>query len=324
MGRGPSRLGTAGQGSARSPGWNGAAYARGMDPADRDVYGGGHTDYFGQISMLDLASREWRRITDGYVSGRDDEYGAGALYPDSVYPDGSPLPPHTYDYVQYDPRGNDYILFKGQTELGPNVKAIAIPHLFNLDTRHGGTVRGIQPRSECGRGTTCTRTPRGLGTLGRWRGSNAHRLQPGCDTGMARSGAGPIAPEQRPGRQSQRDVDRSKERHHVVSVLRTTRCMTLVQPIGPRDERPNPRDSDRVATVRGHEYAPTLPVSSISRRWTGDRIHHRRRVRATFRRALVEKWSWDRATHGRPTRPTPTRRPGRAAGEPFATSAGFE
>ena len=37
---------------------------------------------------------------------------------DSVYPDGSPLPPHTYDYVQYDPLGNDYILFKGQTEWG--------------------------------------------------------------------------------------------------------------------------------------------------------------------------------------------------------------
>jgi hypothetical protein len=57
-----------------------------------------------------------------------------------VYPDGSPLPPHTYDYVQYDSAGNDYILFKGQTELGPAVKAIAIPHLFNLDSltwRHG-------------------------------------------------------------------------------------------------------------------------------------------------------------------------------------------
>jgi hypothetical protein len=42
--------------------------------------------------------------------------------------------------VQYDPVGNDYILLKGQSELGPNVKAVAIPHLFNLDSltwRHG-------------------------------------------------------------------------------------------------------------------------------------------------------------------------------------------
>jgi len=105
------------------------------------VFGGGHNDYFGSdVHAFDLASREWRRITDGYVSGVADEYGAGARYPDSVYPDGSPLPPHTYDYVQYDPVGNDYVLFKGQTELGPEVKAVAIPHLFNLDTlvwRHG-------------------------------------------------------------------------------------------------------------------------------------------------------------------------------------------
>jgi hypothetical protein len=105
------------------------------------VFGGGHNDYFGaDVHAFDLASREWRRIADGYLSGADDKYGAGALYPDSVYPDGSPLPPHTYDYVQYDPVGNDYVLFKGQTELGPDVKAVAIPHLFNLDTlawRHG-------------------------------------------------------------------------------------------------------------------------------------------------------------------------------------------
>ena len=128
--------------SAITEGWNGAAYASRYGPSgSMIVFGGGHNDYFGSdVHAFDLASREWRRITDGYVSGRDDEYGEGALYPDAVYPDGSPLPPHTYDYVQYDPSGNDYVLFKGQTELGPNVKAIAIPHLLNLDTlkwRHG-------------------------------------------------------------------------------------------------------------------------------------------------------------------------------------------
>ena len=97
--------------------------------------------YFGSdVHAFDVGSREWRRIADGYVSGGVNDYGAGARYSESVYPDGSPLPPHTYDYVQYDPVGNDYILFKGQTELGPDVKAVAIPHLFNLDSlswRHG-------------------------------------------------------------------------------------------------------------------------------------------------------------------------------------------
>jgi hypothetical protein len=122
--------------SAMTEGWNGAAYAsRHGRSGSMIVYGGGHNDYFGSdVHAFDLASREWRRISDGFVSGRDDEYGAGAYYPGSVYPDGSPLPPHTYDYVQYDPLGNDYILFKGQTELGRDVKAAAIPHLFNLET----------------------------------------------------------------------------------------------------------------------------------------------------------------------------------------------
>jgi len=36
--------------------------------------------------------------------------------------------------IPYDDVGNDFILLKGQTELGPNVKATAIPHLFNLNT----------------------------------------------------------------------------------------------------------------------------------------------------------------------------------------------
>jgi hypothetical protein len=128
--------------SAITEGWNGAAYAsRYGASGSLIVFGGGHNDYFGSdVHAFDLASREWRRIADGYVSGGEAEYGPGARYPESVYPDGSPLPPHTYDYVQYDPVGNDYVLFKGQTELGPEVKAVAIPHLFNLDTlswRHG-------------------------------------------------------------------------------------------------------------------------------------------------------------------------------------------
>jgi hypothetical protein len=128
--------------SAITEGWNGAVYASRFGASgSMIVFGGGHNDYFGSdVHAFDLASREWRRIADGYVSGGADEYGAGARYPDSVYPDGSPLPPHTYDYVQYDPVGNDYVLFKGQTELGREVKAVAIPHLFNLDTltwRHG-------------------------------------------------------------------------------------------------------------------------------------------------------------------------------------------
>jgi hypothetical protein len=122
--------------SAITEAWNGAVYASRFGASGSMIlFGGGHNAYFGSdVHAFDLASRQWRRISDGYVGGGDRDYGTGAIYPDSVYPDGSPLPPHTYGYVQYDPVGNDYILLKGQMELGRFVKAVAIPHLFNLDT----------------------------------------------------------------------------------------------------------------------------------------------------------------------------------------------
>ena len=122
--------------------WNGAVYASRFGKSGAMiVFGGGHNNYFGSdLHAFDLACREWRRLTTGFVTGHRNEYGQDAIYEDAVYPDNSPLPPHTYDYVQYDEVGNDFLLLKGQTELGPNVQAAAIPHLFNLDTltwRHG-------------------------------------------------------------------------------------------------------------------------------------------------------------------------------------------
>ena len=127
--------GTAGF-AAITEAWNGAVYASRFGASgSMVVFGGGHNDYFGSdVHAFDLESRQWRRISDGYVAGLSGDYGEGARYPESVYPDGSPLPPHTYGYVQYDPVGNDYILLKGQTELGRAVRSAAIPHMFNLDT----------------------------------------------------------------------------------------------------------------------------------------------------------------------------------------------
>jgi len=115
--------------------WNGAVYARHFGASGSIViFGGGHNDYYGSdVHAFDLGSRRWARISDGFVAGDPDDYGAGAIYPESIYPDGSPLPPHTYGYVQYDAAANDLLLLKGQTELGPDVKAVPIPHMFNLD-----------------------------------------------------------------------------------------------------------------------------------------------------------------------------------------------
>ena len=122
--------------SSITEGWNGAVFASRLGVSgSMIIFGGGHNDYFGSdVHAFDLSTRQWSRISDGYVSGGADAYGAGAVYPDSVYPDGSPLPPHTYGYVQYDSVGNDYLLLKGQLELGPDVRATPIPHMFNLDS----------------------------------------------------------------------------------------------------------------------------------------------------------------------------------------------
>lgn len=122
--------------SAITEAWNGAVFASRFGVSgSMIVFGGGHDDYFGSdVHAFDLSTRQWSRISDGYVSGKANEYGPGAVYSDSVYPDGSPLPPHTYGYVQYDPAGNDYLLMKGQIELGRHVKSAPIPHLFNLDS----------------------------------------------------------------------------------------------------------------------------------------------------------------------------------------------
>lgn len=116
--------------------WNGAVLAsRYGKSGSMVVFGGGHNDYFGSdMHAFDLHTRHWSRISDGYVSQDADSYGPGAVYQYAEYPDGSPLPPHTYDYVQYSPVSNDFILFKGQIELGPEVRAVAIPHMFNFDT----------------------------------------------------------------------------------------------------------------------------------------------------------------------------------------------
>jgi hypothetical protein len=117
--------------------WNGAVLATQLGRSGSlIVFGGGHNDYFGSdVHAFDIATREWRRISDGFVQGRPGDYGAGAFYPHAEYPDGSPLPPHTYGYVQYDAVGNDFLIAKGNSELGPDVKAVAIAHMFNLDRR---------------------------------------------------------------------------------------------------------------------------------------------------------------------------------------------
>ena len=71
----------------------------------------------------------------------------------SVYPDGSPLPPHTYDYVQYDRWEMITSCSKGQIEWAGGQSG-GDTASFNLDTlrwRHGPQQRTAILNSGAGR-----------------------------------------------------------------------------------------------------------------------------------------------------------------------------
>jgi len=247
--------------------WNGAVYASRCGAAgSMIVYGGGHNDYFGSdVHAFDLATRCWRRISDGYVTGTPGDYGAGAVYPDAVYPYGSPLPPHTYDYVQYDPVANELLLLKGQTELGERVKAIAIAHLFNLDTRswrHGP----LQPRAILNSGGWTTWDPRRRilwGHCGDDGGGNAFiGFAPDGDNPDGTRGAwGPLYPNKWPGRANHNAMQIDPLRDLIVVAVHDFDALCAIDQNAPADPpvplvstAPKPRLSPYPAL----EYAANL------------------------------------------------------------------
>lgn len=113
--------------------WNGGAFASRVGRLGSLVLsGGGHNDYFGnEIYAFDLEQRTWRRLTDPFVASREV---LTALYEGAEFPDGSPLPPHTYDYVEYHPGSNSFVILKGLQQLGVSggVVSGAPAHLFRF------------------------------------------------------------------------------------------------------------------------------------------------------------------------------------------------
>ncbi|MEM7763808.1 MAG: hypothetical protein AAF290_06975 [Pseudomonadota bacterium] len=124
--------------------WNGGAFACKYGEFGALIaYGGGHNDYYGsEIYAFDLGMREWRRVSDPYPGPNNWPYFSGR------YPDGSAIPPHTYDYVDYDEVTHRFYIFKGQHTLGPPSNSTAVPvlHVFNLETlqwEDGGMNDGV-------------------------------------------------------------------------------------------------------------------------------------------------------------------------------------
>jgi hypothetical protein len=116
--------------------WNGGAFARNVGQLGSVIaFGGGHSNYFGnEIYTFDLSTRRWSRITDPFAGSRGV---LTAFYPDAEFPDGSPLPPHTYDYAEYHPTTRAFVVLRGVQQLlvpGGRVSE-GPPHHFDFEDR---------------------------------------------------------------------------------------------------------------------------------------------------------------------------------------------
>jgi hypothetical protein len=113
--------------------WNGGVLATGYgSKGSMIVWGGGHQDYYGnEIYAFDLATRAWSRVTNPY---------AGSMsfpFADGIFPDGSPVPPHIYDQIEYHPATNSLVVLRTMASNVPNNVPVAAMFSFSTKTwRH--------------------------------------------------------------------------------------------------------------------------------------------------------------------------------------------
>lgn len=141
--------------------WNGGALATGFGSHGALLtYGGGRNNYLGSdVYAFDLGLQAWTRVTNPFP---------GPFtwpFPSTAYPDGSPLPPHTYDYVDYHPPTNSFVLLRGVAHAGSlptNDTSAPVAHFLNLTTRTWRTgARNSATRQRSG-GTSCYDNARDL------------------------------------------------------------------------------------------------------------------------------------------------------------------
>ena len=124
--------------------WNGGAFARDVGRLGSLLaFGGGHSNYYGnEIYAFDLENRSWSRVTDPFVASKEV---LTAFYEHGEFSDGSPLPPHTYDYVDYHPGTRSFVVLRGIQQLYVPSGGVSAgpPHLFDFDD--GKWRRGAAP-----------------------------------------------------------------------------------------------------------------------------------------------------------------------------------
>jgi hypothetical protein len=110
--------------------WNGGIYASRRGPYGAlCLYGGGHNAYAGsEIPAFDLRTRMWELASKPYPGPFN------WPYPTGVYPDGSPVPPHTYDTLAYHPPTNRFVKMRSVMETtSQSSNSLIVPYIQTYD-----------------------------------------------------------------------------------------------------------------------------------------------------------------------------------------------
>lgn len=109
--------------------WNGGAFATKLGSrGGYIVWGGGHNGYYGnEIYTFNLDAQVWERHTEP-VSNPVCNHSIGELQ------DGSPCSAHTYDYVDYHPGSNSFVLLGSASNHEMGGGGAPRVHLFGFDT----------------------------------------------------------------------------------------------------------------------------------------------------------------------------------------------
>ena len=133
--------------------WTGGAYASEVGSLGALVYaGGGHNAYYGnEVYVFDLQTLTWQRRnnpTDGKTPGDPSTFNLDA---NCRFWDGSPVVPHTYDSVVYDPESNRFIMLTPSDAASHVLPGRSegcdstIPAYFDLTTNAWGSMKSAGP-----------------------------------------------------------------------------------------------------------------------------------------------------------------------------------
>ena len=117
--------------------WNGGAFASGYGTlGGLVVWGGGHKGYYGnEVIVFSLDTQKWE-LASSPVTDPVCDYTYDELQ------DGSPCSMHTYDYVDYHPGSNSFVLLGSASPHDKGTGGKSFPHMFSFDSntwRRGNT-----------------------------------------------------------------------------------------------------------------------------------------------------------------------------------------